>query len=184
MILLQRFGHSFTSFDCWFFPYSQTYKPKCVALCISVQAFPKPFCALSSIIQPDHADFLFGEASEVLRPIYLYAQLLSDLRGLRCSVPTLRQSCLPASFALINNLLPLLTPSFPLLCGCCVLKFPFDAELVSSSAEEICDLLSEHRIMTARLCQGHCNVLFSFPACVSFRQHHSHLQMEKKNYYG
>lgn len=57
---------------------------------------------------------------------------------------TVRQSCLPASFALINNLLPLLTPSFPVLCGYSVLKFPFSAELVSSSAEEICDLLSEY----------------------------------------
>lgn len=152
--------------------------PKCLALISSVQAFPKPFCALSGVIQLDHSDFFFRETSEVLRPIYLYAQLLSDLRGLHCSVPTLRQSCLPASFALINNFLPHLTPSFPLLCGYSVLKFSFDVELVSSSAEEICDLLSEHRIMTARPYRGHCNVLFLALACVSFRQHHSCLEME------
>lgn len=140
-----------------------------------------PFCALSGIMQLDHADFLFGETSEVLRPIYLYAQLLSDLQGLHCSVPTLRQSCLPASFALINSLLHLLTLSFPLLCGYSVLKFPFNTELVLGSAEEICDLLSEHRIMTARprqVLQRYCNVLFSVLACVSFRQHHSCLEME------
>lgn len=178
MTFLHRFGHSFVSLIFGSFP-GHTHKPKCVALSSSRQAFPKHFCALSGIIQLDHADFLFGETSEVLRPIYLYAQLLSDLWGLHCSVPTLSgRAAFLLLFALINNLLPLLTPSFPLLCGYSVLKFPFNAELVLSSAEEICDLLSKYRIMTARACQGHCNVLFSVLACVSFRQHHSCLEME------
>lgn len=66
-----------------------TRKPKCVALVSSVQAFPKCFCALHCIIQLDHMDFLFREISEVLWPIHLCAQLLSDLWGLHCSVPTL-----------------------------------------------------------------------------------------------
>lgn len=61
---------------------------------------------------------------------------------LQCS-HTVRQSCLPACFILINSILPLLTSSFPLLYRYLVFKFPFKAELVSSSAEEFCHPLSE-----------------------------------------
>lgn len=110
-----------------------TCQPKHVALGSSVQAFPKCFCALLGIIQLDHMDFVFMEIPDALTFIHLCAQLLPDHLGLHCSVPS--QSCLPASFAPINKILPLLTPKFPLLCSYCVLKFPYKAELFLSSAD-------------------------------------------------
>lgn len=138
----------------------------------TVQAFPKCFCALPGITQLHCMGFLFREIPEVA----LTHEFLSDLWRLHCS-HTAKQSCL---FCTYNNLFLLQSASFLSLCGYSILTSQSKLNAVWVLLRSpVVQCLS--RVMTARLCQGHCNVFYSVLAWASFRQHNFCSEMKYKN---
>lgn len=138
----------------------------------TVQAFPKCFCALPGITQLHCMGFLFREIPEVA----LTHEFLSDLWRLHCS-HTAKQSCL---FCTDNNLFLLQSASFLSLCGYSILTSQSKLNAVWVLLRSpVVQCLS--RVMTARLCQGHCNVFYSVLSWASFRQHNFCSEMKYKN---
>lgn len=161
--------------------FTYTCEPKSMSPGSTVQAFLKCFCALSGIIQLGCMGFLFREIPEAaLTHLPLcWVPIWSLETSLQCS-HTAKQSCLPACSALVKNLFLLQTASFLSLCGYSILTSQSKLNAVWVLLRSpVVHCLS--RVMTARLCQGHCNVFFSVFAWVSFRQHHFCSGMEYKN---
>lgn len=139
----------------------------------TVQAFPKCFCALPGITQLTAWGFSSGKYLRLLRPMSSYL-ISGDF-----TVPTLPSRA--ACSAPINNLFLLQSASFLSLCGYAILTSQSKLNAIWVLLRSpVVQCLS--RVMTARLCQGHCNVFFSVLAWVSFRQHNFCSEMKyKKN---